>query len=876
MAERRKTLYLIDGSSYIFRAYYAIQPLSNSKGLPTNALYGFTRMILKFLKDENPEKLAIVFDTEEPTFRDEMYKEYKANRKAPPDDLVPQFAYFGPIVEALNIKKLSRPGFEADDVIATVAKKAVLRGYDVVIITGDKDFMQLVGDNIRLYDTMKERWTGEAEVKERFGVGPDKVVDIMSLIGDTSDNIPGVSGIGGKTAVSLIKQYGGLDSLLSNIDKISNARAKAALKDGRENALLSRALAKIKDDVPLEFDWGEFDVGEPDVSKVSKVFSELEFFRLLREFIPSDEQKSENYTVVSDGLDGLSNRLKSEKSVGLYFLEGSPFLGVGIACASGGAFYIPLAHQTLEEAANIGIPPLKGLFTALAGKKIYLYGSKGVLKGLGRYGITLGNIDDVQLMAYVLNPAYPSDIKTLAQQVLGEHDMAGNDVSAKGGKKAAPKTVHQAKLESCSSAEVLLRLAAAFESELARNESLGKLYRGLELPLVRVLMKMEEKGVFVDVSRLEALSKEYGKKISAIEEKIYKIAGEKFAINSPKQLAGILFEKLKIPAAKKTKTGYSTDSSVLTRLASSHELPALIIEYRTHAKLKSTYIDVLPSLVDKETGRIHTTFNQTVTATGRLSSSDPNLQNVPARSEEGMRIRAAFVAGPGHKLLSADYSQIELRILAHISSEAALIDAFENGVDVHASTAARIFGISPDKVDSRMRGVAKTVNFGVLYGQSAYGLSEQLGIDARDADAYIKNYYDSYPEVKRLKEKILKDAEENGYVETICGRRRYIPDIMSPNKGVKAFAERTAFNAVFQGTAADIIKMAMLGIDAALEKGFEGVSMLLQVHDELVFEVPVSKIEPLSALVRRVMCGAARLNVPLAVDISTGSNWAEC
>lgn len=901
MTKKPEKLYLVDGSSYIFRAYYAIRPLSNSKGLPTNALYGFTRMLLRLVKDEAPDKMAVVFDTVEPTFRDELYKEYKANRKEPPSDLVPQFQYFGPIVEALNIKMIAMPGFEADDVIGTVAVEAAAKGYEVVIITGDKDFMQLIGENIKIYDTMKEKWIDRQEVKKKFGVAPEKVVDVMSLIGDTSDNIPGVSGIGDKSAVALIEQFKTLEDLLANIDKVSNVKSREALKEGIEKARLSKQLATIKVDVPLKYEWGEFDLPGPDAAKMKKIFSELEFFKLLRELLPEEdgEDSSECRLVTKkDALAQLAGDIKSAGSVALSFLEGTSgeggsFFGIGLCWKKDGLAYIPMAHETLEAAANVNEVLIKEFLNELSGCKKFLYDAKGVIKKLKKRGIDIEeNMSDVRLMSYLLDPAHPQDLTTLAQQELGIHVASqkssflvdttqakpqGQKISkAKGGRGERQVSVKDAQKQAGRFADMIFQLAGRFTEELSKNAELSKLFSGLEMPLIDVLIKMEDNGIKIDVAQLKVLSKEYGKKISALEDDIYKLAGGKFLIGSPKQLGQVLFEKLHLPSAKKTKTGYSTDAMVLAQLAEKYELPKLILKYRSLTKLKSTYIDALPLIMDKKTGRLHTTFNQAVTATGRLSSSDPNLQNVPARTDEGQRIRRAFIAEEGRKLMSADYSQIELRILAHVSKEKALIDAFEKGLDIHSATAAKVFNVSVAKVTGEMRAAAKTVNFGVLYGQGAYGLSKQLDIDVAKAEAYIKNYYESYPDVKKLKEKILNEAAEKGYVETLFGRRRYVPDIKSGNQQVKAFAERTAFNAVFQGTAADIIKMAMLEVDKVLKEKFPDTLMLLQVHDELVFEIPPRDADKLSKIICEKMCGVVSFVVPMEVNIGIGDNWADC
>jgi len=883
VTKKREKLYLVDGSSYIFRAFYAIQSLSTSNGQPTNAIYGFIRMVQKLIKEEQPDKLAIIFDCREPTFRDEIYSEYKANRKEPPDDLIPQFPYFNPVVEALGITNLSMAGYEADDILGTIAERAKNDDYDVVIVTGDKDLMQLVDDHVTLYDTMKERWIGSDEVKEKFGVLPNRVVDVMSLMGDSSDNIPGVSGVGVKSAMALIQQFGDLENLLQNIDKVTNTRARNALKGGLESAELSRKLVTIKRDVPIEYDLNDFVLHGPDPQKVKSLFSKLEFFKLVREMVPEGEEKAPTTTAVttreavetvivsqSDDLKKIGNKIRKAGEVAIYLL---PYIGFGLSW-NGGAVYIPIAHETLEEVANADIDDLRDFFDSIKGSKKIFYGLKETLKEVARHKLSFGEaIDDLKLMAYVLNPAYPDNLPALAQQLLGEI-IVGVEQGKK--KKIGPLTVRAAAEQAGQLAGVVLSLWERFSGDLKKVKRLDEIYREMEMPLSSILMGMEAKGISIDVPLLDRLSIEYAGKIRDLEAKIFDIAGEHFAITSPKQLSHILFEKLGLPAIKKTKTGYSTDASVLAELSGQYELPRLVLEYRSLTKLTTTYINVLPTLVSSDDKRIHTTFNQAVTATGRLSSSDPNLQNIPIRSDDGKRIRQAFVAGKGMELVSADYSQIELRILAHISEEPALINDFEKGVDVHSATAARIFGVPEAEVNSKMRGAAKTVNFGVLYGQSAFGLSKQLDIEMGEADAYIKNYYESYPRVKDLKEKILEGARQTGYVETLYGRRRYVPDVKSSNKQAVAFAERMAFNAVFQGTAADIIKMAMITIDQRLSELFPKAPMLLQVHDELIFESEPSDAEKLIEMVRSEMCGVIKLRVPLTVDVGRGKTWADC
>lgn len=866
MASKKEKLYLIDGSSYIFRAYYAIQPLSTSKGLPTNALYGFTRMLLKLTGEEKPDMLAVVFDTREKTFRGEIYPEYKANRKEPPDDLIPQFPYFEPIVDALGIKRLSKPGFEADDVIGTIASRAEKEGYDVVIVTGDKDFMQLVSSNIQLYDTMKGMWIGKNEVKKRFGVVPERVVDVMSLIGDTSDNIPGVRGIGEKAAAALINQFGTLDNLLANMEKVSNKRARTALEEGEKNARLSRELVTIRCDVPLEYRWDDFRPLPPDEKKVIQLFSELEFYKLMREVVSGTESasasKKKDVSIISSDEDvrRLAAELKRAAAAAVYFIEGSetfPYAGVGISLGHDTTYYIPLSYGIFESVRDASKKVLSNLFDVLPSKKIF-YDAKKTIKNLKKMEITVdSNLEDVGLMAYVLDPSLPSNLPTLAQKVLGI------------------VTVADASQQATVLAEALYKLYEKFSDDLSKSPQLIRLYKDVEIPLSHVLLDMEEHGVAVDLHKLRMLSAEYGEKADALEKRIYEEAGEEFNISSPRQLGHILFEVMGIPSVKRTKTGFSTAGGVLEKLAHDHKIARLVMEYRSITKLKSTYIDVLPALAGSD-GRIHTTYNQTVTATGRLSSSDPNLQNIPARTEEGRRIRGAFIAPAGYKLMSADYSQIELRILAHISEERGLMDAFHAGEDIHSATAARIYGVRLADVTKEMRRAAKTVNFGILYGQSAYGLSEELACGVSEAEVIIKSYYKNYSRVRELKEEILEGARKRGYVETLYGRRRCIPDIKSSNQQIKGFAERTAFNAVFQGTAADIIKMAMVGLYQVLASNFEKSRMILQNHDELVFEVHSSEVEQLREVVAEKMCAVAHLKVPLVVNIGLGTNWAEC
>ncbi len=734
-----KKLYLVDASGYIFRAYYAIRPLSNSKGLPTNALFGFTNMILKLLKEQKPDLIGIVFDVARKTFRNEKYPEYKANRTEPPPDLVPQFPYFRKIVQALNLPVLELPNYEADDVIGTIAKNFEKKRWETVIVTGDKDMMQLVDDSILIFDSMKEKWIREPEVKERFGVGPKQVTDILGLAGDSSDNIPGVPGIGEKTATKLVLEYGSLEKVLKNADKIKGKMGEK-LKEFASQARLSKELATIVTDAPLQYDLKDFQIIDPDPEKLKTLFEELEFRKFLVEFqIAAPEEE-----------------LSAETKIALYLLDPD------------------------------------------------------------------GARDFSHLQQVYLQP----------------------------GQKDPPL-------------------------DLLEKEGLLNLYETIEIPLKSVLETMEKNGVLVDVKELQHTSKEYAEKLKQIEKKVHTLSKSEFNLNSPKQLAEILFEKLKLPVVRKTKTGYSTDVEVLTELSKKHEVPRLLLEHRSLSKLKSTYLDALPDLVNSKTGRIHTSFHQTVAATGRLSSSDPNLQNIPIRTEESKKIRQAFIANKGCVLLSADYSQIELRILAHLSGDPVLIKSFEEDQDIHSATAARIFGVMEGLVTKEMRAIGKTVNFAVLYGQGAYSLSQQIGVKVAEAENYIRNYFAEYKGVTALREKTLAEVRQTKIVRTLFGRLRRFPEIDSPNANVRAMSERTAFNTVFQGTAADLIKKAMICIQKKIEEKFPKSMMLIQVHDELVFEVPQNQVEGFSKMVKQEMEEVVKLKVSLKVDVGVGKNWAE-
>ncbi len=877
-----ETLYLVDGSGYIFRAYYAVRPLNNSKGLPTNALYGFTTMLMKLIREKKPDHLAVIFDAGRKTFRNREYPEYKANRLEPPEDLIPQFPYFPKIVEALNIPCLKLEDYEADDIIATIARGLSSKKLKTVIVTGDKDLMQLVSDGITLLDTMKDKVISFDEVKERFGVGPERVTDILGMAGDTSDNIPGIPGVGEKTAAKLLHQYDSLEGVIEHADELKGKMGEK-VRANIEEARLFKRLATVKDDVPIDYNFDDFKLSDPDPEAVRSIFSELEFHTLTGDVAPEKTLSPEKYKLVKTKPE-LKAMIKAlEKSQG-YALDTettsldamqAELVGMSFSAAPGEAYYVPVGHVNVDQQVDRA-EALEALRPLLEDGKVPQYGQniKYDYTVLQRHGIELGSIEfDTMIAAYCVNPSGSHGMDALSLEYLSHKCMSYKDVVGTGKKQIsfAEVPLSQACLYAAEDADVTYRLALILKQRL-KEEKQEELFQTLEMPLMHVLIRMEVAGVKLDQKQLTVLSKEYEKKIEKLTEQIYKDAGEEFNIKSTKQLGQILFDKMEIPVVRKTKTGYSTDTEVLTTLADDYPIAERLLEYRALTKLKSTYVDALPELINAQTGRIHTSFNQTVAATGRLSSSDPNLQNIPIRSEEGKRIREAFVAEKGHVFLDADYSQIELRILAHMSQDPQLLDAFENDVDIHSRTAAGLFGVKEADVDEEQRAVAKTVNFGVLYGQSAYGLSGQLGIEMGEAKAYIDNFYATYAKVGPYKEKILHDAAQKGYVETLLGRRRFFPDLKTANKMARANMERMAFNTVFQGSAADIIKKAMIDLDQALAS--MKARMILQVHDELIVETPDAEIEKVKKLMEDTMSGAADLKVPLKISLGSGPNWA--
>ncbi|HEX7899309.1 MAG TPA: DNA polymerase I [Planctomycetota bacterium] len=886
-------VFLIDGSSYVYRAFFAVRNLATSTGLPTNAVFGFTNMLLKVLKAHKPEAVGVVFDAPGRTFRDDLYPEYKATRDAAPEDLVKQLPWIRRVVPALNIETLEVPGVEADDVLGTLACQALAKGWDVLIVTGDKDFMQLVTKKadapepgIRIYDDMKERWIGIDEVREKFGVAPEKVVDVLALIGDTSDNIPGVRGIGPKFAADLINEGGSVEEILKDVSKCK-ARFRAPLEAGRADAILSKKLATIRRDVDVSFDPERFARREGDPAKLSAIFRELEFTKLLQQ-VDADGPKTQSfsldqYRLILDrpALDALAKEIAAADtlSVDLETTSKDPMrarvVGISLCATAGRSAYIPVGHAYLGVPAQLPLEEvLAAVKPALENPKIRKIGQNATYDALilRRHGVEVAPLAfDTMVGAYLIDPDRgPFNLETLAKKWLGHDKHLFEDLTGKGKNKVTfdQVPVERARDYSGEDADVVLRLAPILEKKV-RDDGLGPVLDTLELPLLRVLMELEGNGVKIDTAYFAALSRDFEKKMTATLLDLHRMAGEAFNPDSPKQLQYILFEKLKLDTGKRTKTGFSTDASVLEALAAEHEFPRKLLEHRTLTKLKGTYIDALPQLVHPDTGRIHTSYNQAVAATGRLSSSDPNLQNIPIRTAEGRQIRRGFVPEPGRVLVSADYSQIELRVLAHMAGDQRLRAAFRDGVDVHAATAKEVFGESGDEARSR----AKAINFGIIYGMGGFGLSRRLGIDTKRAQEYIDLYFARYPGVQAWLAATIEEGRAKGYVKTMFDRRRYVPDLKSANRVLASAAERVAVNAPIQGTAADLMKIAMIRVSEKL-KG-SGAPLILQVHDELVLEVPEGRTEEIEALVRAEMEGVHPLSVPLKVDVSRGPNWAD-
>ena len=907
-----KKLFLIDGNSFCYRAFYAIASLSTSKGQPTNAVYGFVAMLNKILKSQKPDYVAVSFDRKEPTFRHKKFEGYKIHRKPMPDDLIAQIPIIKEVVAAYNIPIFELAGFEADDILATIVKKCKpAKGLNIYIATGDKDALQLVDSNTFVYSPNQfnnEFIYDEEKVSEKFGVRPDQMVELMALVGDATDNVPGVPGVGPKTALGLINEFSTVENMLNNIDAIKRETLKELIKNNASLARLSHDLITLDANVPIEFELSGLEIKGPDKDKLYVLFKELEFKALLKEFAPDQKLELDvEYQLVDteDKFKRLIDNLKGAKEFAIDFETTSydPMIaepvGVSFCWEEKKAYYVPFHvgvtkigtatyFPTAKRPKKIGRCPyflsyfLERLKPILEDENIGKIGQniKYEILILKNQGIELkGVLFDTMVASYLLNPSKPNhNLEDIAFEYLDYRmNPTMEDILGKG---KSAITMDKAPIPEicrycCQDSDITLRLKNILAPKL-EEKKLYDLFCNIELPLVNVLAEMEYAGISIDTEYLKKMAVDIDKSLVRLTKDIYKIAGEEFNINSPKQLSVILFEKLKLPVVKKTKTGSSTDEEVLQKLAKRHELPKDLLEYRQLFKLKSTYIDALPALVNPKTNRVHTSFNQTVTATGRLSSSEPNLQNIPVKTDIGRKIRRAFVAGlKKNKMLSCDYSQVELRILAHISGDEEMISAFKGGRDIHTHTASLIFGVEEANVDSKMRSSAKTVNFGIIYGMSPYGLSQGLGINVDQATIFIDAYFIRYPKVKAYMQEMIEEAKAKGFVTTLMGRRRWIPDINSSNGNIRQFAERTAINTPIQGSAADLIKIAMINISEALKKRNMKTSMTLQVHDELVFDMPCDEQKEAVPLIKDLMENAIKLKVPIEASVKIGDNWLD-
>ena len=886
------TVYLVDGSSYVHRAYHAIRDLKNSAGLPTNATYGFTRMLLKLLEERAPRYAAVVFDAKGKTFRHDLYVDYKATRPPAPEDLIVQIPYIKRVVQGLNLMMLEMEGFEADDLIGTLARKAEDQGYDVVVVTGDKDFRQIVSSRVSLWDSMKDRVTDYTTLKTSYqGLEPEQMVDLMGLAGDSADNVPGVSGIGEKTGLTLIRAYGSLEGVYRNLEDISRKKLKENLIRDRENAFLSKRLVALDCEVPLQAQVEDLEVGEPDTEALAEVFRELEFRDLWDRYAPRSSAGVAKVHLCLDEASVrdlvLEIRRRNRISVDTETTSTDPFrarlVGLSFAWRKGEAVYVPVGHD--YEGAPEQVPwevVRENLREVMEDPGIAKVGQniKYDAVVLRRHGVDLQGIQfDTMVASYVINPGLRQhNLETLAQHHLNHRMIAYHDVVGKGKKEIgfSQVPIEQAGEYAGEDAEITFRLTEILEDKLADDKN-QDLFHKLEMPLLPVLVDMELTGIRVDPDVFRKMSRRFSRELERIQQEIHEEAGMEFNVNSPQQLGFALFEKLGLPTQGKTsKTrAYATDVRVLKKLAAMQfRIPELLLVYRSLSKLKSTYLDTLVTMVHPETGRIHTSFNQAVAATGRLSSSNPNLQNIPIRTPEGRDIRKGFVAEPGCVLLSADYSQIELRIFAHYSGDAALKEAFVHGEDVHARTAAELFEGRNEIFPAEMRRIAKAINFGIIYGMGPHKLSEELGIDHKTAKAYIEAYYQKHEGVARFREAMIERAKKDGYVTTLFNRRRYLPDIHHSSRFIRGEAERMAVNTPIQGTAADLIKQAMIRIHEHLKAEGWRTRMILQVHDELVFEAPEAELEQVRPFVREAMENVYDLDVPLKVDMGEGANWA--
>lgn len=920
MSEQRQAsqspLILVDGSSYLYRAFFASQQadLRNSAGIPTGAIRVVTSMLKSLIKQYPESPVVVIFDAKGKTFRDEIYSDYKAQRPPMPDDLRSQIAPIHKIVKAMGMPLIVEDGVEADDVIGTLARQASEQGVDTLISTGDKDMAQLVDKHVTLINTMTDTLMGIEGVKEKFGIPPELIIDFLALMGDKVDNIPGVPGVGEKTALALLQGIGGIKDLYENLDKIADLGFRGSktmakkLDENRAEADLSYLLATIKLDVELKEEISDFKKPEADAAALIELFTEFEFRSWIRDLesgettasIVSDDSNAVSlpevpgdveYDVILDEtvLDQWIEKLSTAElfafdteTTSLNYME-AELVGVSFAVEAGKAAYVPVAHDYMGAPEQISrdtlLTKLKPLLESDIHKKVGQH-IKYDMNVLANYDIALQGIEfDTMLESYVLNSvATRHDMDSLAQRYLGVKTVKFEEIAGKGKKQL---TFNQIELEqagpyAAEDADITLRLHLAIHSQLSKDPELSQVFTDIEKPLIPVLSHIERNGALVDPNLLGEQSIELAARMVVLEREAYDLAGKEFNLASPKQLQQILFEELEIPVIKKTPKGApSTAEEVLQELALSYPLPKLILEHRSLSKLKSTYTDKLPLMINPRTHRIHTSYHQAVTATGRLSSTDPNLQNIPVRTQEGRRIRHAFIAPEGYKIVAADYSQIELRIMAHLSQDKGLLDAFSKGADIHSATAAEVFKVDLEQVTSDQRRSAKAINFGLIYGMSAFGLAKQLGISRKDAAQYIDHYFETYPGVQNYMDDVRIKAQEQGYVETLFGRRLYLPEIKAKNAMRRQGAERTAINAPMQGTAADIIKRAMVSVDKWLASADFDVRMIMQVHDELVFEVRDDQVERFVDAVKQQMADAAELDVPLLVEAGVGDNWEQ-
>ena len=897
MPEER-TLCLVDASAYVFRAYHAIRGLTNSKGMATNAIFGYVKALLKAYEDMKPTHVAVVMDSVGKSFRHDMYPAYKANRPPVPTDLKEQFPYIEPVTEALGFPTVRVEGFEADDVIATLAVKGSEAGMKVVIVSADKDLMQLIGDGVTMYDSMRDKLYDSDAVVEKFRVPPNKIVDLLALMGDSSDNVPGVRGIGPKGAAKLIDQFGDVETLLANTHAVGGKKQAAALEEHKEEALLSKRLVTLDTAVLLPCELESLLPRAKNMAKLRELYTLFGFRRLLADLLPTSDEPVEvdagapvmPETIIiwtEEQLEELVAAVRKEGRVAVDTETTSTrpmaaaLVGISACPSPDKVYYIPIAHRGARAEEQLPLDVVRRhLGPLLADPKCRKIGQnfKYDTVILRNHGFDVeGLAFDPMLASYLLNPGRTSHgLDNLSVELLGVRLISFKEVAGTGAKQVTFDLVpiRQAAKYAGEDAWATLLLADLLEPDIEKA-GMSSLLHDLEIPVSDMLARMEMDGIAVDSERLGLLSDEFTERLIGLEREIHGLAGVPFNLNSPKQLSEILFDRIGLRPGKKTKTGYSTDVKVLEELSRVHPLPKKMLEHRTFAKLKSTYVDVLPTLVNRTTGRIHTSFNQAITATGRLSSSDPNLQNIPIRGDEGKRIRQAFVPAPGMRLLSADYSQIELRMLAHLAQDQVLGEAFRRGEDIHSRTAAEIFRVLPGMITPDMRRVAKTINFGIVYGMSAFRLARDQGIPVKQAKAFIDTYFSRYSGIKSFLDGSVAVARERGYAETILKRRRYLPDLNASNHQVRSMAERMAVNTPVQGGAADIMKLAMLAVDRRLRETGLPVRVLLQVHDELVLEVEAGREHDVIEAVRETMEGAYTLSVPLKVDIGIGDNWAE-